>query len=161
MRKVILKNFLLSLIFATLITCVICVILGKNPNIWIALFCIAFATLEMFICSQTTNMYKEDALESVNTDDVIHSQYASCWNSINDFKGFLIITKYKLVFYHFYSRRNTEILIKDIINIKPYNILGIFSSGLKIITKNKTYKFEVLKRTKLVEILKMLIFKQN
>ena len=106
-----------------------------------------------FICSFALFMNK------CHYQDVLHSAMflvEENENILYKHTG-IIITNKKIITFNGKTGEISQIFIKDIVEIIPYNILGILPFGLKFINNNKTDTFISFDRAKLIEILKTLI----
>ena len=55
------------------------------------------------------------------------------------------------------KRRISAISLKDVLNVEKVNTMGIVPNGMKVITKEKNYKFVVNGRSKWIEKINKLI----
>jgi energy-coupling factor transporter transmembrane protein EcfT len=132
---------------------------GKIAIVEIFLFCFLGWGILIFIFLLFMSK-KNDKIVQNFDGEVFYKGLANHFVGIEGVGGHLFITKDKIMFKsHSFNVQNhsIEIPLTDILEIKTYNNLGIIPNGLTIVQKDKTDKFVVNDRKKIIEILNTLI----
>ena len=128
---------------------------GFKNIISIFIFCFICWFILFFAFTQFQSRKLKKIVKDID-GEILYSGLANHFVNIEACGGHIFITKDKIVFKsHSFNIQNhvIEILIKDIINIKTYNNLGIIPNGLEIVHNGQTDKFVVNDRKKIIEIL--------
>lgn len=124
------------------------------------IFYSALSYLFMHWMSNRTNKVAEELSIQNNGEHLNYSGLANHFKGAESVGGHLFITDDKIIFQsHSYciQSHSAEILLNNIVDIQPYNCLGVVPNGIKIIQNNRTDKFVVNDRTNVIRILKNLL----
>ena len=154
MKDIIKSTILSSLCFSIGMTFFMVNYINADP-IFVSLFSFFGFWILIFVFQLFMSKKNKELSKEVN-EDIRYQGPANHFVGVESVGGHIFITKNKIIFKsHSYNiqNHNMEILLKDIVEVKKYNILGIIPTGLKIIQKLKTDTFVVNNRSKIVYIL--------
>lgn len=160
--KNILKNSIIgALFFACFMSIFFKFIFRGIDTLTIFVFFFLGFGIPIFIFLKFTSKKNDEIANEINQEgEVCYKGLANHFVDMEGVGGHLFITKDKIIFKsHEFNVQNhsIEIPLQNIIEVKPYNNLGIIPNGLMIIQNGKEDKFVVNNRTKIIEILKVLI----
>ena len=153
--KDIIKSTILSSLFYAIWMAVFMNIFMEAEPIFMFFFSFLGFWIFMFLF-QLFMLNKNKKIAKEINGKIYYQGPASHFVGVESVGGYLFVTKDKIIFKsHSFNIQNhsIEISLKNIIEVKPYNNLRIFPHGLEVIQKEKTDKFVVNNRMKIMQIL--------
>lgn len=158
MKDIIKSTMLGAFAFAILMTLFLVYYSGENILQTFVFSFLGFG-IPVFLFSMFMSKKNDKIVKEIDGEVCYHC-LANHFLWIEGVGGHLFITNDKIIFKsHSLNIQNhtMEIMLKDVVEVKTYNNLWIIPNGLEIVQKEKTDKFVVNSRSKIVKILHDLI----
>jgi hypothetical protein len=153
------KNLIYSIVITLLLNVIIISVTyfgaGFKPSLQNIASSIFICSLVFFFVLQNYSIKLNNLLENIE-EGCIYKHLADYYFANKKERGWVVITKEKLTFTSL-NNKTSEILIKNILDIQPYNIIGIFPLGVRIKQNNRTDTFITTDRARLIKTLNAII----